>query len=180
MSKKKPVKSAKNAEKSQKIDSKKPFSPFDLERFDAFLSLMSRHGVGEFECADFRVQIGRDSTISYAPAIMAAPAEARVASPQASAPVASSASAAKVAVNENRKTVSSPFVGTYYAASNPNKPAYVKKGQKVKKGDVLCIIEAMKLMNEIESEFTGTVVEILAENGRPVEYDEPLFVIETE
>lgn len=175
MSKKKPAKSAK---KSSSVDLKRPFSPFDFERLDAFLTLMNQHGVGEFECSDFRVQIGRDLAmpqVSYA-----APIEVRAPQAVFSATGAAPAAAKPAVQNENLKTVTSPFVGTYYAASNPSKPPYVKKGQKVKKGDVLCIIEAMKLMNEIESEFTGTIVEILAENGRPVEYDEPLFVIETE
>lgn len=74
--------------------------------------------------------------------------------------------------------VLSPFVGTFYRAPSPEADSYVKEGQHIKKGDVLCIVEAMKLMNEIESEVSGKVVSILAENGQPVEYGEPLFVID--
>lgn len=70
------------------------------------------------------------------------------------------------------------MVGTFYRAPGPNAAAFVEVGQQVKAGDTLCIIEAMKLMNEIESEFAGTVVEILVENGQPIEYGQPLFVIE--
>ena len=70
------------------------------------------------------------------------------------------------------------MVGTFYRAPGPNAAAFVEVGKQVKAGDTLCIIEAMKLMNEIESEFAGTVVEILVENGQPIEYGQPLFIIE--
>lgn len=73
--------------------------------------------------------------------------------------------------------ISSPIVGTFYSSSSPTKPAYVKVGDKVKEGDVLCIIEAMKVMNEITSDFDGEVLDILVENGQLVEFGEPLFVI---
>ena len=79
---------------------------------------------------------------------------------------------------EKGNIVKSPMVGTFYAKPSPNSDAYVTIGKKVKKGDVLCIIEAMKLMNEIESEFDGEVVEILVKDGEAVEYGKPLFVIE--
>lgn len=78
---------------------------------------------------------------------------------------------------EDGKVVKSPMVGTFYRKSSPDAEAYVEIGKKVKKGDVLCIIEAMKLMNEIESEFDGEIVEILVEDGKPVEYGAPLFKI---
>ena len=78
---------------------------------------------------------------------------------------------------EDENVVKSPMVGTFYAKSSPNSEPYVVLGQKVKKGDVLCIIEAMKLMNEIESEFDGEVKEILVKDGEAVEYGKPLFII---
>ena len=78
---------------------------------------------------------------------------------------------------ENYKVIKSPMVGTFYASSSPDKDPYVKVGDKISKGQVVCIIEAMKLMNEIESEYTGKVVEILAKDGEPVEYGTPLFRI---
>lgn len=84
---------------------------------------------------------------------------------------------AKVATS-NSKKVLSPFVGTFYRSASPTSEAYVKDGQSIKRGDTLCIIEAMKLMNEIEAEFAGKVVAILVENGQPVEFGEPLFEIE--
>jgi len=73
--------------------------------------------------------------------------------------------------------VRSPMVGTYYSAPNPDSDPFVKEGQKVSKGDTLCLIEAMKMFNQIDSEFSGTVVAILVESGQPVEFDQPLFVI---
>ncbi len=78
----------------------------------------------------------------------------------------------------NQVKVTSPIVGTFYRASSPDKPPYAEAGDVVKKGQVLCIIEAMKLMNEIESETAGKIVKIFAENGQPVEYGQPLFLIE--
>lgn len=78
----------------------------------------------------------------------------------------------------NQKQIVSPFVGTFYIAPSPDSDPYVREGQLVKRGDVLCIIEAMKLMNEIEAEIPGKIVNVLVENGQPVEFGEPLFVIE--
>ncbi len=78
----------------------------------------------------------------------------------------------------NQKQVLSPFVGTFYRSPSPDSDPYVKEGQAIKRGDVLCVIEAMKLMNEIEAEFPGKIVSILVENGQPVEFGEPLFVVE--
>ncbi len=80
--------------------------------------------------------------------------------------------------SHNRKQVLSPFVGTFYRAASPEADPYVREGQGVKRGDVLCIVEAMKLMNEIEAEFAGKVVSVLVENGQPVEFGEPLFIVE--
>ena len=83
-----------------------------------------------------------------------------------------------VVLAQNQKHILSPFVGTFYTSPSPDAENYVKTGQVIKKGDVLCIVEAMKLMNEIESEEGGKISEILVENGQPVEFGEPLFVIE--
>ena len=97
--------------------------------------------------------------------VMHAPAQAAPSSP------------AQPAVEEGVTIVRSPMVGTFYAAPAPDQPAYVSVGKSVKDGDVLCIIEAMKLMNEIKSETAGTVVEILVQNGQTVEYDQPILKI---
>ncbi len=79
---------------------------------------------------------------------------------------------------ENIKTITSPMVGTFYRAPSPEAPAFVENGSPIKAGQVVCIIEAMKLMNEIESDFSGKILSILVENGQPVEYGEPLFQVE--
>ena len=79
---------------------------------------------------------------------------------------------------ESLETITSPMVGTFYASDAPDKPAYVKVGDKIHKGQVVCIVEAMKLMNEIESEYQGKIKEILVEDGKPVEYGTELFIIE--
>ena len=108
--------------------------------------------------------------MEYPPAAIVAPAVAAVPSP----PVEKAAEPAKA----NEVKVTSPIVGTFYRSSSPDKPSYVEIGAAVKKGQVLCIIEAMKLMNEIESESSGKIVQVLVENGQPVEYGQALFVIE--
>ncbi len=110
--------------------------------------------------------------MEYPPASIVAPAV-----PEAMAPAASVEKPAEAAKSSQIK-VTSPIVGTFYRSSSPDKPAYVEAGDTVKKGQVLCIIEAMKLMNEIESETSGKIIQILVENGHPVEYGQPLFVIE--
>lgn len=92
--------------------------------------------------------------------------------------VASHSDKPAATIPANQKIVNSPFVGTFYRSASPTAEMYVKEGQRVKVGDVLCIIEAMKLMNEIESEFSGKIVSVLVENGQPVEFGEPLFAIE--
>ncbi len=86
----------------------------------------------------------------------------------------------EIALSDKVLEIKSPMVGTYYQAPSPEADAYVKVGSTVNEGDVICIIEAMKLMNEIESEFSGKIVKILVENGQAVEYDQPLFLIEKE
>lgn len=83
----------------------------------------------------------------------------------------------KTAAGKNLKEIRSPMIGTFYQAPNPESPAFVKIGDKINQGQTVCIIEAMKLFNEIESEISGTIVEILVENASPVEYDQPLFLV---
>ena len=108
---------------------------------------------------------------SVAP-IAVAPAPVAVsAGPSAAAPVASAASA-------NQIIVKSPMIGTYYSSAKPGDPLFVNVGDEIKLGKVLCIIEAMKLFNEIESEVSGKIVKILVENATPVEFDQPLFIVE--
>ena len=106
-----------------------------------------------------------------------APAAPQVAAPQA-APAAESAAESAAPKASNLIEVKSPIVGTFYRSASPDKPAYKKVGDKVEKGDVVCIVEAMKLFNEIESEVSGTIVKVLMEDAQPVEYDQVLFLVE--
>jgi acetyl-CoA carboxylase biotin carboxyl carrier protein len=111
--------------------------------------------------------------IASAPQVAAPVAVAPVA--QASAPVAP---VAAPVVASNRVTIKSPMIGTFYRSSSPDRPSLVEVGSDISKGSPVCIIEAMKLFNEIESEISGRIVEVLVENATPVEFDQPLFVVE--
>jgi len=108
----------------------------------------------------------------------AAPVAAPAPTPAAAAPAASAAPAPAAKADMPGTVVTSPFVGTFYRAASPESPPYVEVGAVVKKGQVLCIVEAMKLMNEIEAEVEGKVAEVLVQNGTPVEFGQPLFRIE--
>ena len=111
----------------------------------------------------------------------AAPAPLPAPVPQAAAPIAPMAQTASgpiAVVEEKSHVVTSPFVGTFYRRPGPDAPEYVRVNDRVKKGQALCIVEAMKLMNEIEADRSGVIKAILAEDGQPVEYGEPLFIIE--
>ena len=99
-------------------------------------------------------------------------------SPQAPAQVAAAAPSAPVAENASASQIKSPMIGTFYRSASPDKPSFVNVGDEVKKGQVLCIIEAMKLFNEIESEVSGRIVKVLVDDASPVEYDQPLFLVD--
>ncbi len=135
------------------------------------------------------VRLGHPPPPPIATTVHAVPVATPVAGPAAPAPVAPAAAPApaaggeaaarKPAADEGKTfTVNSPFVGTFYRAASPDGPPFVEVGQVVKKGQVLCIVEAMKLMNEIEAEQPGRLVDVLVQNGSPVEYGEPLFRLE--
>ena len=149
----------------------------DLRKIKTLIDLVSDSGVAELEITegDDHVRIvNRNTTVAVAPAV-AAPV---VAAPVAPAPVAAPAPAPAAAPAEAAKpTINSPMVGTFYRAPSPGAKPFVDVGQKVKAGDTVCIIEAMKLLNEIEAETDGVITEILVENGCPVEFGQPLFVI---
>lgn len=162
-------------------------SDADLERLQKILELMGRHGVAELEWenSDGRIHLRTQSAAAPPTAVSLAP-HTVFQSPASVAPVPSVAPAAQpaegkpaAAAPSNQKQVVSPFVGTFYRKPSPTAEAYVREGQTIKRGDVLCIIEAMKLMNEIEAEFGGKIVSILVEDGQPVEFGEPLFLVET-
>ena len=181
--------SSKSAAKEMKKTNTKgksaPGSGLDLSNLEKMLGLMSKHGVAVLEWENQAERIilktGAGAHSDSTPVFSMAQAQttvSRAPAPAASAPAAAPASAPK-ALAANHKQVLSPFVGTFYRSPSPNADVYVKEGSKVKSGDTLCIVEAMKLMNGIESEWAGTVVSILVENGQPVEFGEPLFIIET-
>ena len=168
---------------------KKPTTPasasseLDWAEVERVLKLMDRHGLEEFEYSNggFHVRLKKVSSQQSAgvAAAPAAPAAAPAPAPAVSAaPTAAAAPAAPTAeADEKTHVVKSPIVGTFYASPSPGAPAFVKVGDHVQTGQVLCIIEAMKLMNEIESDLGGEVTRVLVENGQPVEYGEPLFAI---
>jgi acetyl-CoA carboxylase biotin carboxyl carrier protein len=143
--------------------------------------IVAAHGLSELvvDTKDTTLTIRRGGAMQMAmPAMqmpMAMPMHAPVG--HAPAPAAAPAAAAPAAVEEKGHTVTSPFVGTFYRKPNPDSPNYVAMGDKVDKGQVLCIVEAMKLMNEIEADVAGTITAILVEDGQPVEYGQPLFKI---
>jgi acetyl-CoA carboxylase biotin carboxyl carrier protein len=158
----------------------------DLRRLEKILELMSLHGVAEFEWehGEERLRLRTQAAVQGAGATYLAPSMApMMTAPLHAAPAASvsapAAAAKTVAAPSNHKQIVSPFVGTFYRSPSPSAEVYVREGQSVKRGDVLCIVEAMKLMNEIDAEFSGKIISILVENGQPVEFGEPLFVIET-
>jgi acetyl-CoA carboxylase biotin carboxyl carrier protein len=156
----------------------------DLARLEQVLELMGRHDIAELEWekSGERFHLKKPSAIvGPSTQFVHSTAPAQQHAPQHHAPAPSAAPAAApqaAAAPTNQKQVVSPFVGTFYRSSSPTAEAYVKEGSSVKKGDALCIIEAMKLMNEIEAEFSGKVISCLVENGQPVEFGEPLFLIE--
>ena len=149
----------------------------DLRKLKKLIDLVQESGIGEIEITEGeeKVRICRQSA-GAAPIMMAAPGM----QPMAMAPQAQPAAAPAIAppAEPQGHAVKSPMVGTFYRAPSPGAPAFVEIGQSVTKGQTLCIIEAMKLLNEIESDATGTVKAILVENGQPVEYGQPLFLIE--
>ena len=154
----------------------------DLRKLKKLIDLVEESGIAEIEVTEGeeKVRITRSvaapavqTVYAAAPAPVAAPAAA---APTAAAPAAPAAPAAAPANHANAQK--SPMVGTFYRAASPTSDPFVEVGQTVKEGQTLCIIEAMKLMNEIEAEKSGVVKAILVENGTPVEYGEPLFVIE--
>jgi acetyl-CoA carboxylase biotin carboxyl carrier protein len=143
--------------------------------------VVNKSNIGEIsiEDKDGKVTIKQKEdkiTVSSTPVYAAAPAAAPVASAPAAAPVASAPAAPAVA--DNLITVKSPMIGTFYRRAAPDKPLLAEEGTEVSPGKVVCIIEAMKLFNEIESEVKGTIVKILVEDASPVEYDQPLFLVQ--
>ena len=150
----------------------------DLRKLKTLIDLVSESNVSELEIteADGKVRIVKAGAqpVVYAQPMAAAP---MVAAPAAGAPAAA-APAVEAVPEETGHVVKSPMVGTFYRASSPGAKPFAEVGDAVKAGQPVCIIEAMKIMNEIESDQDGTITKILVENGQPVEYGQPLFVVE--
>lgn len=148
----------------------------DIRKVKKLIELLESSDVAEIEIKEGEeaVRISRVSKSVPAPVTYAAPAPAPVAAP-APAPVAAEAEATSKKLSGN--LIKSPMVGTFYRSPSPSSPAFVEVGQHVKVGDVICIVEAMKMMNQIEADHSGVVEAILVEDGEPVEFDQPLVTI---
>ncbi len=154
----------------------------DIRKIKKLIELLEDSDVSEIEIVEGEesVRIARASGVTYAAPAPVAPAPmaaAPAAAPAAAAP-APAAAASDDAMLPPGTIMESPMVGTFYRSSSPTASAFVEVGQSVNKGDTICIIEAMKIMNQIEAEISGTVRAILVEDGQPVEYGEPLIVID--
>ena len=150
----------------------------DLRKLKTLIDLVSDSNVSELEIteAEGTVRIVKSAPAPVAMVTQMAAAPVAVAAPVAAAPVAAPAAAVEAAPVGH--TVKSPMVGTFYRSSSPGAKAFAEVGQQVKEGETICIIEAMKILNEIEADKAGTITKILAENGQAVEYGAPLFIIE--
>ena len=151
----------------------------DIKEIQELIKFVAKSGVSEvsIDRKDFKITIKAQGN---APAVVnmqaapmpiaAAPAPVSAAAPAPVAPVANE--------NANLITIKSPMIGTFYRSGSPDKPSFVNVGDKIGPGNVLCVIEAMKLFNEIESEVSGKIVKILVDNASPIEYDQPVFLVE--
>jgi len=149
----------------------------DIRKIKKLIELVEESGINELEISEGEesVRISRGAVISAAPMMQAAPMAAPVAAaPIAAAPAEASAAAPVISGH----IVRSPMVGTYYASASPDAPAFAEVGKHVNAGDTLCIVEAMKMMNQIEADKSGVIKEILAQNEDAIEFDQPLFIIE--
>jgi acetyl-CoA carboxylase biotin carboxyl carrier protein len=151
----------------------------DIKQIQDLIKFVQKSGVNEvsIEENDFKITIKTNqaptvvtATIPAAAPVAAAPA------PVAAAPVAAAAPA--VSESDNYITIKSPMIGTFYRSASPDKPSFVNVGDEIKAGQVLCVVEAMKLFNEIEAEISGRIVKVLVDNASPIEFDQPLFVVE--
>ena len=147
----------------------------DLRKLKKLIDLVQESGIGEIEITEGEEKVRISRQVTTGPVMMAAPQMHHVGVP--GMPAATPEPAAPAAEPKGH-TLKSPMVGTFYRAPSPGAPSFVEVGQSVSKGQTLCIIEAMKLLNEIESDVAGTIKAILVENGQPVEYGQPLFLIE--
>ncbi|MBO9638067.1 MAG: acetyl-CoA carboxylase biotin carboxyl carrier protein [Siphonobacter aquaeclarae] len=149
----------------------------DIQRL---LDFIAQSGLDEvnIETNELKISVKRYAGTAIAPVAAAPVAQIAAPAPVAAAPAAAAPVAAAEAPAANLITVKSPMIGTFYRSGSPEAPAFVEIGSEIKPGKVLCVIEAMKLFNEIESEVSGRIVKVLVENATPVEFDQPLFLVE--
>jgi len=152
----------------------------DLKEIQTLIKFISESGVDEvdIEKKDFKLSIRKAAPVVQAAPQQVVQATIPASAPAAPQPVAQASEAPAPAADDNLITIKSPMIGTFYRSSSPDKPAFVNVGDEIKPGSVVCIVEAMKLFNEIESEVSGKIVKILVDNATPVEYDQPLFLVE--
>ena len=152
----------------------------DLRKIKKLMELLEESGIAEIEVKEGEesIKLSRNITSSAAP--LQQMVQQPMMAPQQQPPQAASQVESKIddSLNQNRNTVNSPMVGTFYASASPESKPFVTVGQSVKKGDTLCILEAMKMMNQVQAESDGKILEILIDNAEPVEFDQPLFVVE--
>jgi acetyl-CoA carboxylase biotin carboxyl carrier protein len=148
---------------------------FNMDELQALAALVNEHGFTdfEFENENIRVRLSKAVTVAAAPAAVVSTAPVSL----PAAPVAESAPVEAADPDAGLFKITSPIVGTFYRSPGPDKPAYVSEGSNVSPDTTVCIVEAMKLMNEIQAETSGEIVKIYVENGQPVEYGQPLFGI---
>lgn len=152
----------------------------DLRKIKKLMELLEESGIAEIEVKEGEesIKLSRNISTSSTPnqpiyqQPLVAPQQQEIQNDTKDSNTKSST------VDKNKNTVNSPMVGTFYASASPESKPFVTVGQSVKKGDTLCILEAMKMMNQVQAESNGTIVEILVDNAEPVEFDQPLFVIE--
>ncbi len=157
----------------------------DIRKVKKLIELLEESGIGEIEIKEgeesVRISRGVSGTLaapaSYAPAPAPVAVTAPAPAPVAAAPAAEAEAPAAAPAAASGHVVKSPMVGTFYRSPSPSSPSFVEVGKTVKAGDVLCIVEAMKMMNQIEADVSGTIEAVLVENGEPVEFDQPLFSI---
>jgi acetyl-CoA carboxylase biotin carboxyl carrier protein len=183
-----PAKSA--APQPARAESGSANQPLKTSEIRDLIDFISKTGLNEvdIETKELKLHVKREpdqkvfkSTPVMAPAVAAAPAVAQpavAATAPVTAPRAATEAPVAAASGKNTLEIKSPMIGTFYRSANPESPSFVSVGDKVSKGQTVCIIEAMKLFNEIESEVSGTIVKVMVENSSPVEYDQVLFVVE--
>lgn len=155
----------------------------DINEIQALIKFVAKSGVSEVELESkgfkivIKTPVAAQQVVYSSAHVVSAPVAL---APAAAMPVSSAPAAPQVAASDDSKyiTVKSPMIGTFYRASGPGKPIFANVGDEIKPGKVVCIIEAMKLFNEIESEVAGRIVKVLVDDAKPVEYDQPLFLVE--